>query len=65
VLLNNLSSFTSSWERADEFGDHILRAQVPKDSKRRLASARLNGIPAVALDDRGELAASEQAGFKP
>jgi NAD+--dinitrogen-reductase ADP-D-ribosyltransferase len=29
VLLNNLSSFTSSWERADEFGDHLLRAQVP------------------------------------
>ena len=29
VLLNNLSSFTSSWERADEFGDHMLRAQVP------------------------------------
>jgi NAD+--dinitrogen-reductase ADP-D-ribosyltransferase len=29
VLLNNLSSFTSSWERADEFGDHMLRTQVP------------------------------------
>jgi NAD+--dinitrogen-reductase ADP-D-ribosyltransferase len=29
VLLNNVCSFTSSWERADEFGDHILRAQVP------------------------------------
>jgi NAD+--dinitrogen-reductase ADP-D-ribosyltransferase len=29
VLCNNLSSFTSSWERADEFGDHVLRAQVP------------------------------------
>ncbi len=29
VLLNNLNSFTSSWERADEFGDHILWMQVP------------------------------------
>ncbi len=29
VLLNNLSSFTSSWERADEFGDHVMVAQVP------------------------------------
>ena len=29
VLLNNLNSFTSSWERADEFGDHMLLAQVP------------------------------------
>ncbi len=29
VLLNNLNSFTSSWERADEFGDHILRTPVP------------------------------------
>jgi NAD+--dinitrogen-reductase ADP-D-ribosyltransferase len=29
VLLNNLSSFTSSPERADEFGDHMLCTQVP------------------------------------
>ncbi len=29
VLLNNLNSFTSSWERAGEFGDHMLRTQVP------------------------------------
>lgn len=29
VLLNNLSSFTASEERADEFGDHILKTQVP------------------------------------
>lgn len=29
VLLNNLSSFTSSRERADEFGDHLLQTQVP------------------------------------
>lgn len=29
VLLNNLSSFTSNRERAEEFGDYILTAQVP------------------------------------
>jgi NAD+--dinitrogen-reductase ADP-D-ribosyltransferase len=29
VLLNNLSSFTSCRDRADEFGDHMLRAQIP------------------------------------
>jgi len=29
VLLNNLSSFTVERERAEEFGDHLLRAQVP------------------------------------
>ncbi|EGV30157.1 NAD(+)--dinitrogen-reductase ADP-D-ribosyltransferase [Thiorhodococcus drewsii AZ1] len=29
VLLNNLNSFTSNRERADEFGDYILMAQVP------------------------------------
>jgi len=29
VLLNNLTSFTSSRERAGEFGDYILEAQVP------------------------------------
>jgi NAD+---dinitrogen-reductase ADP-D-ribosyltransferase len=29
VLLNNLSSFTIRRERAEEFGDHLLRAQVP------------------------------------
>lgn len=29
VLFNNLNSFTSSRERADEFGDYILSAEVP------------------------------------
>ncbi len=29
VLLNNLNSFTSNRERADEFGDFLLVAQVP------------------------------------
>ncbi|NEV63194.1 NAD(+)--dinitrogen-reductase ADP-D-ribosyltransferase [Thiorhodococcus minor] len=29
VLLNNLNSFTSNRERADEFGDYILMAKVP------------------------------------
>ena len=29
VLLNNVSSFTHSRERADEFGDYIIEAQVP------------------------------------
>lgn len=29
VLLNNLSSFSVRRERAEEFGDHLLRAQVP------------------------------------
>lgn len=29
VLLNNLNSFTSARERADEFGDYILTAEVP------------------------------------
>jgi NAD+--dinitrogen-reductase ADP-D-ribosyltransferase len=29
VLFNNLNSFTSSRERADEFGDYILVAEVP------------------------------------
>ncbi|TVQ84428.1 MAG: NAD(+)--dinitrogen-reductase ADP-D-ribosyltransferase [Chromatiaceae bacterium] len=29
VLLNNLNSFTSERERADEFGDYILEARVP------------------------------------
>jgi len=29
VLLNNLNSFSSDPERADEFGDRILRAEVP------------------------------------
>jgi NAD+--dinitrogen-reductase ADP-D-ribosyltransferase len=29
VLLNNLNSFTSNKERADEFGDYLLTAQVP------------------------------------
>ena len=29
ILLNNLSSFTSSCERANEFGDHLLKTRVP------------------------------------
>lgn len=29
VLFNNLSSFTTERERADEFGDYLLSAQVP------------------------------------
>ena len=29
VLFNNLSSFTTNRERADEFGDYLLSAQVP------------------------------------
>jgi NAD+--dinitrogen-reductase ADP-D-ribosyltransferase len=29
VLFNNLNSFSLSRERAGEFGDHILRVQVP------------------------------------
>ncbi|ESQ16380.1 MAG: hypothetical protein N838_26610, partial [Thiohalocapsa sp. PB-PSB1] len=29
VLLNNLNSFTSDRERADEFGDYILSARIP------------------------------------
>lgn len=29
VLLNNLNSFTSARERADEFGDYILETQIP------------------------------------
>jgi NAD+--dinitrogen-reductase ADP-D-ribosyltransferase len=29
VLLNNLSSFSVQRERAEEFGDHMLRTQVP------------------------------------
>lgn len=29
VLMNNLNSFTSNRERADEFGDYILMAKVP------------------------------------
>lgn len=29
VLLNNLNSFTTHRERADEFGDHLLHAEVP------------------------------------
>ncbi len=30
VLLNNLSSFTLSWERADEFGDQMLKTRIPR-----------------------------------
>ena len=29
MLLNNLNSFTSERDRADEFGDHIIEASVP------------------------------------
>ena len=31
ILLNNLASFTSSRERADEFGDHIVTTRVPTE----------------------------------
>jgi NAD+---dinitrogen-reductase ADP-D-ribosyltransferase len=31
ILLNNLNSFTSSRERAGEFGDYILAAEIPLD----------------------------------
>jgi NAD+--dinitrogen-reductase ADP-D-ribosyltransferase len=31
VLLNNLTSFTASRERADEFGDHILATRIPTE----------------------------------
>ena len=31
ILLNNLASFTSSRERADEFGDHILATRIPTE----------------------------------
>jgi len=30
LLLNNLNSFTASRERADEFGDYVLAAEVPR-----------------------------------
>jgi NAD+--dinitrogen-reductase ADP-D-ribosyltransferase len=29
LVLNNLNSFTSNRERADEFGDYIMEAQIP------------------------------------
>jgi NAD+--dinitrogen-reductase ADP-D-ribosyltransferase len=29
VLLNNLNSFTSARERADEFGDYIMETRIP------------------------------------
>ena len=29
MLLNNLNSFTTERERADEFGDYLLTARVP------------------------------------
>jgi len=29
VLMNSISSFTANRERADEFGDYLLTAQVP------------------------------------
>jgi NAD+--dinitrogen-reductase ADP-D-ribosyltransferase len=29
LVLNNLNSFTSNRERADEFGDYIMQAQIP------------------------------------
>ena len=29
VLMNNVSSFTHSRERADEFGDYVIEARVP------------------------------------
>jgi len=29
ILLNNLNSFSDSWERADEFGDYVMQVEVP------------------------------------
>jgi len=29
VLLNNVNSFSSSQERADEFGDYVMEVQIP------------------------------------
>lgn len=46
MLFNNLNSFTSSRERADEFGDYILIAEVPLPKVfffNRLLSGRLKG----------------------
>ena len=46
VLFNDLNSFTSSRERADEFGDYILIAEVPLPKVfffNRLLSGRLKG----------------------
>jgi NAD+--dinitrogen-reductase ADP-D-ribosyltransferase len=43
VLFNSLSSFTSSRERADEFGDYLLSAQVPL-SKVAFYSSLLPGM---------------------
>jgi NAD+---dinitrogen-reductase ADP-D-ribosyltransferase len=46
VLLNNLNSFTSNRERADEFGDYILVAKVPLPKiffYNRLLPGMLNG----------------------
>jgi NAD+--dinitrogen-reductase ADP-D-ribosyltransferase len=44
LLLNNLNSFSSSRERADEFGDYILSATVPT-SKIAFFSDLLPGMP--------------------
>jgi len=30
LLLNNINSFSASYERASEFGDHVLKVQVPQ-----------------------------------
>lgn len=43
VLLNNLNSFTSNRERADEFGDRILEADIPLP-KILFSSALLPGV---------------------
>ncbi|MBF0460911.1 MAG: NAD(+)--dinitrogen-reductase ADP-D-ribosyltransferase [Magnetococcales bacterium] len=43
VLLNNLNSFTTNRERADEFGDQILATEVPM-SKILFSNALLPGV---------------------
>ncbi len=46
TLLNNLSSFTEQYERASEFGDIILKAQIPRSKILwfpELLSGRLQG----------------------
>lgn len=46
VLLNNLCSFTSSRDRADEFGDRVMRCEVPLPkilAFSRLLPGRLQG----------------------
>ena len=43
VLLNNINSFSSSRERADEFGDHVMEVEIPI-SKIAFYNALLPGV---------------------